>query len=65
MELIESLGRRPVGKQNRTTPWGLYKCPKCGENFETMIWNVNAGKTTACVKCRNCLLYTSPSPRDS
>ena len=44
------------------------KCSKCGRELPASEFWKNAstedGLQTYCKECGNCLLYTSPSPRD-
>ena len=41
-----------------------YACTKCGHQFE-IVQSFSDDALTKCPECKGCLLYTSPSPRDS
>ena len=48
MKLIESLDRRPFGRQGQKVRWGLFECEQCGEKVERRINNGKTQRTCGC-----------------
>lgn len=52
MELIQDLGMKfPNETSKKKYRYGIYKCPICGNLFETMVKSVLSGKASRCRKC--------------
>lgn len=54
---LRDLGMRyPTEKSKKKFRYGVYICPKCKDEYETIKYSVKMGKSTKCEKCRRKVL---------